>query len=336
MNASTCSTLFVVWCTLQNGDRKPRVVVDFRGLNRISLRDSYPLPRQEDIISFTQGATHISVFDALAFFYQWAAHPDDWHKLAVNLHRGQEFFTVAPMGYCNSPPHAQRQADRIIRAIADFVRVYVDDFVLRSMSAKDHLRHLDQFLTTLQKANVTISPAKTFIRFPGVRILGNFVDGLGLASLEERVQAIRNIKEPHSLVDLERFLGITGYLRDKIPRYAEIAEPLQQRKTELLQGAPNADPKRDLYVDLDASARAFGVMVYHLKLTSPAESRYYSSEQEVACLVWAVRKIRHLIENAEASVIIYTDHTSTSGIANHTHLGSSATDKLNKRLIRAS
>jgi hypothetical protein len=152
--------------------------------------------------------------------------------------------------------------------------------------------------------NVTISPKKSFVAFPGVRILGQFVDGLGLTSLEERVQAIRDIDEPQSLTDLEHFLGVTGYLRDKIPRYADIAAPLQSRKTALLKGAPvsgqqrknfagkqsftltdeeraafvslkelicrreattHADPTRPLYIDLDASAKAFGVMVYHLR-----------------------------------------------------------------------
>lgn len=75
-------------------------------------------------------------------------------------------------------------------------------------------------------------------------MLGNFVNGLGPASLEEHVHAIRDTKEPASIADLERFLGITGYLRDKIPEYAEVAEPLQRPKTALLQGAPIAGQRR--------------------------------------------------------------------------------------------
>lgn len=77
-------------------------------------------------------------------------------------------------------------------------------------------------------------------------------------------------------------------------------------------------------------------IMYLCKSASPAESRYYSSEMEVACLVWCVRKIRHLNEDEQKPVVVYTDHASTKGIANHTHLGSSTTDKLNRHLIRAS
>ncbi|KXG45644.1 uncharacterized protein PGRI_034110 [Penicillium griseofulvum] len=67
-----------------------------------------------------------------------------------------------------------------------------------------------------------------------------------------------------------------------------------------------------------------------------AERNYWPTELEVACLVWAVRKTRHLIEDCRTPVVIYTDHSATCEIARHTHLGSSAVDKLNKRLIRAS
>ncbi len=61
--------VFIVWRTLTSSERKPRVVVDFRALNKISVRDSYPLPRHEDIIAFTCGALRLSVFNALQFFY---------------------------------------------------------------------------------------------------------------------------------------------------------------------------------------------------------------------------------------------------------------------------
>lgn len=124
------------------------------------------------------------------------------------------------MGYCNSPPYAQRQADAFVREMRAFVRVYVDDFVVRGSTPDEHLENLDKFLTTLDIANVTISLKKSFVGFPGVKMLGYFVDGFGLASLEERVEVIRNIAEPTSLAALEHFLGVAGYLHDKAPRYS--------------------------------------------------------------------------------------------------------------------
>lgn len=68
--------VFVIWRTLTDDTRKPRVVVDVRGLNVLSIPDSYPLPRQDDILNFVRGAKFIFVVDAAQFFYQWAMHPE--------------------------------------------------------------------------------------------------------------------------------------------------------------------------------------------------------------------------------------------------------------------
>ena len=193
---------------------------------------------------------------------------------------------------------------------------------------------------------------------------------------------------------------MTGYLRQYVPYYAQIAEPLQKRKTLLIQTLKgiegNArkreagrtslagvipaeldafhqlqstfsrptilthhDPKRRLYVDLDASkARGFGAMVYHCKdksqMTDPpcrstiepilflskllndAEKRYWLTELEVAGLVWTIRKIRHMVEASEHPIIVYTDHATILEIVKQTSLNTVSVEKLNLRLVRAS
>jgi hypothetical protein len=72
------------------------------------------------------------------------------------------------------------------------------------------------------------------------------------------------------------------------------------------------------------------------KLLSVAERNYWPTELEVACLCWAVRRVRHLLEAAETPTIVVTDHAATTGIARATSLTSSSVDKLNMRLVRAS
>lgn len=118
------------------------------------------------------------------------------------------------------------------------------------------------------------------------------------------------------------------------------------------------DHTRILVVGVDVSKeRGYGVEIYHVKgdvvddsvrksdiqhvmflskVLNGAESRYWSTEMKVACLVWTVKKIRHLIEASKHPAIIYTDHSSTAGIANQTSLSTSSTDKLNLRPVRAS
>ena len=123
------------------------------------------------------------------------------------------------------------------------------------------------------------------------------------------------------------------------------------------------DPNRCLYIDLDASKRhSFGVMVYHMqddhdgpldhtvkgnrhkvqpilflsKLLTDAETRYWPTELEIACLVWTVKKIRYMINGSLAGTVIWTDHSATVQIMKQMTLTSSSTDKLNLRLVQAS
>jgi hypothetical protein len=134
--------VFVVWRTVNsdgNTQRKRRVVVDIRGLTKITVADSYPLPLQTDITSAVRGAAFISTVDCASFFYQWEVHPDDRHKLTVVSHRGQESFNVAVMGYKNSPPYVQRQMDRMLRPHQLYAKGYVDDIVVFSKTLDDHI-----------------------------------------------------------------------------------------------------------------------------------------------------------------------------------------------------
>lgn len=103
--------VFVVWRTVPgpNGpERKGRVVVDIRGLNKIAVTDTYLMPLQSDITSAVAGCQYISVFDAAGFFHQWLVRLADRYKLTVVSHRGQEQFNVVVIGFKNSPAYVQR------------------------------------------------------------------------------------------------------------------------------------------------------------------------------------------------------------------------------------
>ena len=391
---------FVVWRSL-NGIRKGRVVVDIRALNKITIPDVYPMPLQSEILAAVRGAKYITTVDCGSFFYQWRVRHDHQHRLAVVSHRGQEIFKVAVMGFRNSPAYVQRQIDKILRPYRS-ARAYVDDIVIASNSLEEHCRDLHQVFAALQEHNIYIKPTKLFVGFPSVHLLGQKVDALGLTTTKEKLEAITRLSFPKTLKNLETYLGMTGYLRQYIPYYAQVVRPLQHRKTLLCRSTttkggarkratprievdtPSSeekaafhklqslfarpttlthfDPERRLYIDMDASkAHGFGVLVYHCKkdeepenleqppprtLVEPilflskllinAETRYWPTELEVAGLVWAVRKTRHLIESSKHPTVVYTDHAGTVGIARQTSLTSVSTEKLNLRLVRAS
>ena len=228
---------FVVWREV-NGIRKGRVVIDIRSLNRITENDSYPLPLQSDVTSTVAGYAFISICDAVGWFHQFPVQIRDRYKLTIVSHRGQEQSNVALMGYKGSPPYVQRQTDKLLRPYKDFAKAYVDDMVVYSKTLEEHLNHLHQIFSLYRERRVSLSPAKSFLGYPSVVLLGQRVDSLGLSTSEEKIAAISALQFPYSLRDLEIFLGLTGWLRSSIPRYAQRALPLQKRKTELTQKLP--------------------------------------------------------------------------------------------------
>ena len=385
-----------------NQTTKERVVVDLRNLNAESVKDLYPLATQDEIIHLVKGNLLITVVDGVSFFYQWGVWPDHWERLGVISHRGQEFFKVAVMGYCNSVEHVQRLMDFYLRRFRKFCRGYIDDFVIASGSVDEHIRDLRLVFGVMRELNIMLAPTKAFIGFPSVRLLGQKVDGLGMTTPEDKLVAIRELDFPRSLKELETYLGLVGCFRHYIRSYADIVRPLQDRKTALLKGSPKSghqrktfsqqqlinavserelqafnqiqsrfdDPmflfhhneQKRLYIDLDASKeRGHGVVVYHIadgkqhdelskpppktwvqpvlfmsRTLSSAEERYWPTELEVSCLVWTLRKIRHLIEASDLPVVVYTDHAATVGLSRQKTLSSVAVENLNLRLVRAS
>jgi len=264
------------------------------------------MPLQTDITLAVAGCKYITTVDATSFFHQFRVKREDRHKLSVILHQGREQYNVALMGFKNAPAYAQRQIDTILREAGckEFAKAYIDDIVVFSKTSEEHLQHLRRIFETMSQRQLTLAGAKSYIGFPLIALLGQHVDGLGLATAEDKIAAISALAFPITLRELEIYLGMTGWLRHFIPYYAQLAEPLQIQKTTSLKKAPTAgharkhfaatshiEPtaelldafnamqkefanrrmlvhyqrQRPLYVFIDASKqRGFGVFVAHL------------------------------------------------------------------------
>ena len=157
---------FVVWKNAPPGVKpKGRVVVDVRALNKITIPDAYPIPVQTDILADLAGCGYISTVDCASFFYQFGVKKPHRYRLTVASHRGQETFNCALMGYRNSPSHAQRCIDRILRGHRGYARAYIDDIVIFSKTHEEHLKHLRAVFTELTDFNVCLSPKKSFLGY---------------------------------------------------------------------------------------------------------------------------------------------------------------------------
>jgi len=229
--------VFVIWRTLPDLSRKGRMVVDVRTFNNLTLTDAYPMRSQDEILAKMAGKDFITIMDALAFYYQWLTHPSTRSLMTITTARGQFTFNCLVMGYKNSNAYVQRQMDTLLHHITA-ADCYCDDICVSSSSFDHHYRDLYDVLSLLRAKNISIGPSKTFVGFPNAVVLGRMVDSFGLSTTKERLAAIAKIQFPLSLKDLETFIGLAGYLRHNVPRYAQLLEPLEDRKTSLLRINP--------------------------------------------------------------------------------------------------
>ena len=239
--------VFVVWKLDADGRRKSRAVVNIQKLNDMVLSDSYPLPLQSEIIANVQACTNLAVLDAASFFYQWLLHPDHRFMFTVVIHRGQETFQVPIMGYINSVAYVQREIDNILREVRAWARAYVDDIICGARSLSDLLEKLRILFDIFLEYNISIKPTKSFLNYPDVGLLGQRVNSLGLTTSEEKLQAIKHLTYPETLGALKYYLGLTGYRRNYIYFYAQLAAPLQALKTSLLRDAPVSGQQHRAY-----------------------------------------------------------------------------------------
>ena len=279
---------FVVWKSTLTG-RKRRVVVDIQALNWITMSDAYSVPSQADILAAVQGASYISTVDCSSFFYQWRVKSQDCHKLTVTSHCGQETFKVAIMSYWNAPAYVQRMIDCLLQPHWSFSRVYVDNIVVftKFPQLEEHLKHLNTVFQMLDKVRICLSLNKSFLDYPTVQLLGQWVNALGLATAEDKLAAITNLEFPQMLRQLETYLGMTGYLQQYVPHYAVIVKPLQARKNALSWSCSSIEDNacksfaRTTIVDLLTSSELD--IFYHLQtmFLRPTNLTHYNPSRQL-------------------------------------------------------
>lgn len=160
------------------------------------------------------------------------------------------------MGYINSVTYVQQEIDNIFRDVRAWARAYVDDIICGAKSLPDLLDKLRVLFDIFFYYNISIKPTKSYLNYPDVALLGQRVNSLGLTTSEEKLKALQLLTYPDTLGTLEYYLGLTGYLRNYIHFYAQLAAPLQALKTSLLRDAPVSGQQRRAY----ASKTKLGVL----------------------------------------------------------------------------
>lgn len=216
-----------------SGERKYRMVIDYRKLNANTIPDKYPIPEIQDVLSNLGSNRYFTVIDLRSGFHQIPLKKSDIEKTAFSINHGKYEFTRLPFGLKNGPSIFQRALDDILREhIGKRCYVYVDDIIVFGRSEEEHLKNLGLVFKTLESANLKIQLDKCEFLQEQVEFLGLVISKDGIKTNPKKVKAIVDFPIPRTLKELRSFLGLAGYYRRFIKDFAKIAKPL----TTLLRG----------------------------------------------------------------------------------------------------
>ncbi|WVZ76597.1 LOW QUALITY PROTEIN: hypothetical protein U9M48_024562 [Paspalum notatum var. saurae] len=273
-----------------------RMCVDYRALNKVTIKNKYPLPRIDDLSGYHQLKIRLS----------------DIPKTAFTTKYGLYEYTIMSFGLTNAPAYFMQLMNLVFMVYLDkFVVVFIDDILIYSKIEAEHEEHLSLVLQRLREHKLYAKFNKCEFWIDEVRVLGHVVSKGGIAVDPSKVSTVMKWKVPEIPKEVRGFLGLAGYYRRFIENFSKIAKPM----TFLLE-------KDAEFRWIDAQQAAFDELKKRLTttpvLTLPDQQKkfilrkyevnYPTLDLELAAVVHAPKIWRHYLFGQRCE--IYTDHKS--------------------------
>ncbi|GJZ48187.1 putative reverse transcriptase domain-containing protein [Tanacetum coccineum] len=320
-----------------------RMCIDYRELNKLTVKNHYPLPRIDDLFDQLQGSQFFSKIDLRSLYHQLRVHEDDLPKTAFRTRYGYLEFTVMPFGLTNAPTVYIDLMNRVCRPYLDkFVIVFIDDILIYSKTQEEHVEHLRLVLELLKKEKLYAKFSKSEFWLKEVQFLRHVINGNVIHVDPSKIEAVKNWKAPRTPTEVCSFLGLAGYYRRFIENFSKIAKSLtiltQKSKTfewgeeqelafqtlkDKLCNAPVLalpDGSEDFVVYCDASGIGLGcvlmqrgkVIAYASRQLKIHENNYTTHDLELGAVMFALKIWRHYLYGTKS--VIYMDHKSLQHI----------------------
>ncbi|CAH0556831.1 unnamed protein product [Brassicogethes aeneus] len=330
-------------CLVRKKDNSYRFCIDYRQLNAVTKKDSYPIPYVASILDRLRDARYLSSLDIKSAYWQVGLAESSRDFTAFTVPNGLYRFKVMPFGLTNAPATWQRLIDTVLGPdLQPFVMVYLDDVIIVTKDFETHLNILTKVFDRLLEAGLVVSHEKCNFCRPQLKYLGYIVDQSGLHPDPEKVEAIFRIPSPRNIQEIRRFIGTASWYRRFVPNFSTIIAPLSgltkknkkwvwsercelsvKRIKECLISAPILtcpDFERPFILQTDASGYGIGavlsqefpegerVICFLSRSLTSQERKYSTTERECLAVIWAIESLRHYLEGFHFKVI--TDHYS--------------------------
>ena len=211
-------------------DNSMRMCVDYRTLNKKTIKDSYALPRIEEILDTLSGSKYFSVLDMKSGYHQVEIEEQ---------HKERTAFTVGPLGLwefnrlafglTNSPSTYQRLMEECLGDLnMKICVIYLDDLIIFADSFDEHMKRLQIVLDRLRECNLKLSAKKCQLLQQKVKYVGFIVSEQGIETDPEKVTKVKNWPIPSNPDEVRQFVGFAGYYRRFIQNFSDVTRPLRE------------------------------------------------------------------------------------------------------------
>ncbi|GKD96443.1 putative nucleotidyltransferase, ribonuclease H, partial [Tanacetum coccineum] len=204
-----------------------RMCIDYRELNKLTVKNRYPLPRIDDLFDQLQGSSVYSKIDLRSGYHQLRVHDEDIPKTAFRTRYGHYEFQVMPFGLTNAPAVFMDLMNRVCKPYLDkFVIVFIDDILIYSKSEEEHAEHLKLILEFLKKEELYDKFSKCEFWLSKVQILDHVIDSEGIHVDPTKIESIKDWAWPKTPTEIHQFLGLVDYYRRFIIGFSKIDKPM--------------------------------------------------------------------------------------------------------------